>query len=91
MKICFFLYNLFDIGGIQRVVSVLASELAKNHRVYIKCYDDPAKENRSTYGLSDRVKVIFLKRMRMKSILRKALRKLNKKTGILGSPQMKAL
>ncbi len=91
MKICFFLYNLFDIGGIQRVVSVLASELVKEHEVYIQCYDDPTEEDRSIYSLSDRVKVIFLKRTWKKSTLRKALRKWNKKSGILGSRSMRLL
>lgn len=91
MRICFFLYNLFDIGGIQRVVSVLGSELAKDHEVYIQCYDDPSDEDRSIYNLSEKVRVIFLKRYKHHSTLRKALRKWNKKSGILGSRAMRVL
>lgn len=91
MKICFFLYDLFDIGGIQRVVSVLASELVKTHEVYIQCYNDPSEEDRSIYNLSEKVHVIFLKRYKRHSTLRKVLRKWNKKSGILGSSAMKEL
>lgn len=91
MKICFFVYNLFDIGGIQRVVSVLASELAKKHEVYIQCYDAPEKADRSIYGLSNRVRVVFARRKRSQSIVRRILRKLNQKSGVLCFPFLRAL
>ena len=82
-RVCFFAYNLFDLGGIQRVLTVVASSLSKYYDVFIQCYDDPEKENRKTYGLSQDVKVIFAKRDNKNSTLRKALRKLNQKKGVL--------
>lgn len=82
-RVCFFTYNLFDLGGIQRVVTVLASALCSEYEVYIQCYDEPEKENRALYDLDSRVKVIFAKRDNRKSVIRKALRKLNQKYAVL--------
>ena len=88
-KICFFTYNLFGLGGIQRVVTVLASALCLEYEVYIQCYDAPEKENRALYDLDSRVKVIFSKRNNHKSMLRKTLRKLNQKYAVLEKLQNK--
>lgn len=82
-KICFFTYNMFDLGGIQRVVTVLASALCEHYDVYIQCYDAPEAENRSLYSLDPRVHMIFSKRYKYQSAIRKTLKKLNKKYGIL--------
>ena len=82
-KICFFTYDLFDLGGIQRVVTVLASALCAEFEVYIQCFDDPHKENRALYNLDNRVKIIFTKRDKRKSTVRKILRKLNQKYALL--------
>lgn len=82
-KICFLTYNLFDLGGIQRVVTVLASELSKQHEIYIQCFDNPENENRERYGLAQNVHVIFTKRNIRQSMTRKLLRKFNQKSGIL--------
>ena len=82
-KICFFTYNLFDLGGIQRVVTVLASALCAEFEVYIQCYDEPQKENRALYNLDSHVKVIFAKRDNRKSTVRKILRKLNQKYALI--------
>ena len=80
-RICFFTYNLFGLGGIQRVVSVVASALCKYYDVYILCFDKPETENRTTYNLSHDVKVIYANNNNC--TLRKILRKLNQKSGIL--------
>lgn len=85
------MYNLFDAGGIQRVVSVLASEFAQNHDVVIQCYDKPVDENRSRYDLSGKVKIIFSKDNRYQYGLRKLLRRLNQKTAALEKKDMKKL
>ena len=37
MKICFVAWNPFGAGGISRVVSLLASELSKEHDISILC------------------------------------------------------
>ena len=78
-KICFFAYDLFGLGGIQRVITVLASELSKYYEVYIQCYDNPADEDREKYGLSKDVNIIYIKRRKYSSMIRKILRKLNRK------------
>lgn len=90
-KVCFFTYNLFDLGGIQRVVTVLASALCSEYEVYIQCYDEPEKENRALYDLDSRVKVVFARRDNRKSVIRKALRKLNQKYAVLEKLQNDAL
>lgn len=82
-RVCFFTYNLFDLGGIQRVVTVLASALCDQYDIYIQCYDEPENENRSLYNLDSRVKVIYAKRDDRKSAVRKIMRKINQKYGIL--------
>lgn len=90
-RICFFTYNMFALGGIQRVVSVLASELSKHYDVFIQCYDDPSAENRSLYNLSPDINMVYSKRIGGQSPVRKALRKLNQKTGMvekIGNPAL---
>lgn len=57
MKICFVTKTIFNIGGIQRVVSVLANELSRHHEVYIICTLDNFPEDRTIYNLDKRVKV----------------------------------
>lgn len=46
MKICFITTTIFNLGGVQRVVSVLASELSKNNKVDVICTDRTFKVNR---------------------------------------------
>lgn len=82
-KICFFTYNLFDLGGIQRVVTVLASAFCAEYKVYIQCYDEPQKENRALYNLDSRIEIIFARRDKHKSIVRKILRRLNQKYALI--------
>lgn len=82
-RLCFLTYNLFDLGGIQRVVTVVASALSQYYDVFIQCFDEPDKENRTIYNLSENVKVIFAKRDNKKSALKKVLRKINQKYGML--------
>lgn len=83
MKICFFTYNLFGLGGIQRVLSIVASSLCNYYQVYIQCYDRPLDEDRTIYNLSEEVQLIFTKRTDYKSSLRKLIRKTNQKYGYL--------
>ena len=89
MRICFFTKTIFNLGGVQRVVSVLANELSKEYDVTIVCSDDSAKEDRTLYNLSDLVKVNINPDLQNNNLLSKCIRKLlkelNNHTGILNN------
>ena len=44
-KICFVVDSIFSIGGVQRVTSVIAKELAKEYDVTIITFDNPKEKN----------------------------------------------
>ena len=52
MKICICVGTILGIGGIQRVISLFANELAKRHEVTISSFDTPEKISNSSYKLS---------------------------------------
>lgn len=86
-KICFIMNDIFTLGGVQRVVSVLASELSKEHEINILCISKEHEINRALYNLDEKVNVEFNSTLDKTNILSKSLRKIikdiNKKTGIL--------
>lgn len=53
MKICFFCDSIFSIGGVQRVLAVVAKELAKTHDVTILTMDEPEQQDLSLYCLHE--------------------------------------
>lgn len=53
MKICFYCDSVFSVGGVQRVLSVIAKGLSANHEVTILTSDRPECEDRSMYGLDE--------------------------------------
>lgn len=55
-KIAIFTYSIYTLGGEQRVVSLLANELSKNHDVTIFTMDADDK-NDNLFGLSDKISV----------------------------------
>ena len=55
-KIALFTYSIYSLGGEQRVVSLLANELSKNHDVTIFTMDADDK-NDNLFGLSDKISV----------------------------------
>lgn len=57
MNICFLTDNIFSLGGVQRVVSVLANELSKNNNIDILCVSDRNKIDRKIYNLSENINV----------------------------------
>ena len=57
MKICFVVDNIFNLGGIQRVVSVLASKLAEENDIDVLCLNKRCKVDRSLYNISEKVNV----------------------------------
>lgn len=86
MKICFLTYSIFDLGGIQRVVSVIASELAKTNDVEIICTCDNYPINYDLYNLNENIKITmdssFLAEGKIKSLYLRILKKINRETGI---------
>lgn len=87
MKICFLMQTPFNLGGEQRVVSVIASLLSKNHDVTILCTNNKVKIDYDLYKLDNKVKILFVPRKN--DIFSKGMRKIryelnnfNLKTGI---------
>lgn len=89
MKICFLTYSIFDLGGIQRVVSVIASNLAIENEVEIICTTDKYKVDYNLYNLSEKVSVDIQSNIEVNSFIKKVVYKmmkvLNNKTGILNN------
>lgn len=52
-KICFVVDSIFSIGGVQRVTSVIAKELAKDYDVSIVTFDKPEQQDTSLYQLNE--------------------------------------
>lgn len=91
MKICFITDNIFTLGGVQRVVSVLSSELAKYYDVDILCITDKCKIDRELYNLSEKVNIQMKKDLIEKHILSKIyskiIREINNKTELLNKDE----
>ncbi|MCD7847905.1 MAG: glycosyltransferase [Oscillospiraceae bacterium] len=83
MKICFFNTKLFGANGISRVLSCLASELAKDNDVTVVTFENPNEVNRDMYKLSDKVNVVFWKPIYGKCYIRRAAHKINQQTDIV--------
>jgi glycosyltransferase involved in cell wall biosynthesis len=63
MKICFYCNSLYSYGGVQRVLSVLASKLAENHKVSILTLDPPVDKliDNNIYDIHESIEVEHLK------------------------------
>lgn len=88
MKVCFITNDIFTLGGVQRVLSVLADKLTENHNVTVLCSSN-TEVNRDMYNISNNLKVdikpeIFKSNIFSKSI-RKVIKEVNKKTGMLNN------
>lgn len=86
MKLCFLVHNIFNLGGIQRVVSVLANELIKNHEIDIICIEKDFKVDRSIYKLDEKIRIVNGSKLYNKKIYNKIISKIgvliNNNTGI---------
>lgn len=51
MKICFYCESVFTFGGVQRVLAVVASALARHHEVTILTHDPLSDADTTLYGL----------------------------------------
>ncbi|MGU9477953.1 glycosyltransferase family 4 protein, partial [Clostridium perfringens] len=94
MKICFLTNDIFTLGGVQRVVSVIANELVKNKNidVTILCTAKGCLIDREIYNLDKRINididsVIFKKKLIEKSC-GKIIRIINDKFGIFNNEKM---
>ena len=88
MKICFLYESVFTLGGIQRCITILSNYLAnKGYNVSVICTNTSVPLNRKTYGLDEKVKVIFTKKQNIfRKVINRCLqsiRKLNYRTKIL--------
>lgn len=92
MKICFITTTIFNLGGVQRVVSVLASELCKNNKVEIICTDERFHINREVYNLNSNINIKFnrdlLKKNLPNKVFCKSFQKLNLLTGVFNNLKM---
>jgi len=71
-KICFVVDSIFSIGGVQRVTSVIAKELAKEYDVTIITFDNPKEKDLSIYELDEvNIKYIFFSYPNVGSIYNK--------------------
>ena len=52
-RICFLVDSIFSYGGVQRVTTVIAKELAKTYDVTIVTFDNPKVKNTSLYELDE--------------------------------------
>lgn len=87
MKICFLTTNIFTLGGVQRVVSVIANELNKKHEVDIICTKDFNNLNRELYDLDKNIHVytetkIFENNFLLKCTY-KLIKELNKRSNLI--------
>lgn len=89
MKICFITNSIFSYGGVERVVSVIASRLTYYHEVDVLCTLDKFPVKREIYNLNQKVNVHIdsnIKKVNTISHLFSGFgRKSNKKTGILNN------
>lgn len=82
MNIAFITEDIFGIGGVQRVVSTLASALASENNVSVICIKKGITIDRNIYSLDSKVDILNpeqLKKINSKQYFRKMLRVLNKK------------
>ncbi|MBW6410291.1 glycosyltransferase family 4 protein [Clostridium weizhouense] len=85
MKICFLTGNIFTIGGVQRVLSVIASELSKYHTIDILCTDDNLVIDRKMYNLNQNVNIVNPTGLRNKNIINKVFKGINRITGMFNN------
>lgn len=92
MKICFITNSIFSYGGVERVVSVIASSLTSYHEVDVLCTKDTFPIKREMYNLNPKVNINIdsnIKKVNNSSLLFSGVgRKLNKKIGILNNKML---
>src|SRR5471030_677526 len=93
MRICFITNTIFNLGGVQRVLSVLASELSKNNKVDIICTNNDFEINREMYNLNSNVNIKInlelLNKRFINKVICKVFQKINSLTGVFNNLIMK--
>ena len=83
MKLCFITSSISSIGGVQRVLTVLANELSKEYEVDIVLTARKSKTGKkSIYNLNENINIKVVPELYDRSLLRKIIKSINKKTGI---------
>lgn len=59
-KICFYTESVFDLGGIQRVVTDLANNLCEDYDITILCTHLVPEDKKVNYNLNENIKVDYL-------------------------------
>lgn len=82
MKICFIVDSIFTLGGVQRVVSVLANSLSETNKVDIVCLNESRGIDRDLYNLNSDVDVsirndLYNRKLKTK-IVSKTFKQINK-------------
>ena len=93
MKICFITHSIFNLGGVQRVVSVLSNSLIEYHDITVLCLENQFPVNRDIYNLDKKVNIemdveIYKTNNLLKKILYKGIRYTHKRTNIKFSKNM---
>ena len=87
MKICFITHSIFNGGGVQRVLSVLASKLVEEYVVDIICTSNESNLDKNIYNLNPKINVKYIEdtigKIGMEPIYCKLGRGINKYTNIL--------
>lgn len=60
MKVCFITHSIFAVGGVQRVLSVVASKLAEDYTVDILCTSDESNLDKGIYNISNKIKINYI-------------------------------
>lgn len=89
MKICFITSSIFNHGGIQRVLSILANRLSMQYQVDILCTDDRFVIDRELYKLNSKINVELNSGLMSNDIIDRIVSKvgrvINNKTGLLNN------
>lgn len=95
MKICFICNNVSELGGIQRVLSVISNELSNYHKVDILCLGSKKNVEQKNMYKFNNVKISNNRELIKKNIFIKGIFKLgkilNKKTGIFNFSKMASI
>lgn len=83
MRICFITSTIFNLGGVQRVVSVLASNLSKGNEVDVICTNSDFRINREIYNLNSNVNIKVAPKLLNKKFINKVICKTCQKKNLL--------
>lgn len=84
-KICFWVDTVMEVGGVQRVTSVIANGLCKYYNITILCSDNDNSIKRNLYNISEKVSVVKEPRyfnLKKRPFLYKILSRINRYFGV---------